>query len=195
MAVLSSTPDRLSSSPPARGTGVVRLAGLARYVREIWRVVANGLNACLGCACKQPLAKEETNMATPKPSTTADEYGLLIDVSAQIRGSRGASKVFMEGLLALLRSLTLGDQACVVMHPDYCIARTDFPGTDAGEDACKNARQALGARLKSHHEELMRRGDLPDKTRLSINWAPDGATTPEGVDIGNRPQCSLVKKV
>jgi hypothetical protein len=134
-------------------------------------------------------------MATPKPTTIPDEYGLLIDVSDQIRGPRGATKVFVDGLLILLRGLTLGDQACVVMHPDYCIARTDFPATDAGEEACKNARQALGARLKSHHEELMRRMDLPEKTRLSINWAPDGATTPEGVDIGNRPQCSLVKKV
>ena len=134
-------------------------------------------------------------MATPKPTTPADEYGLLIDVSDQVRGPRGATKVFVEGLLTLLRSLTLGDQACVVMHPDYHTPRSDFPANDEGEIAWKNAKQTLGARLKTHHEELVRRTDLPGKTRLSINWAPDGATTPEGVDIGNRPQCSLIKKV
>ena len=134
-------------------------------------------------------------MSTPKVNPVGSEYGLLIDVSAQIRGPRGASKTFVEGLLQLLKGLTLNDQACVIMHPDYCVSRADFPATTAGEDACKNARQALGARLKTHHEELMRRGDLPHQTRLSINWAPDGATGPNGEDTANRPQCSLVKKV
>ena len=134
-------------------------------------------------------------MANQKPTPTADEYGVLIDVSAQIRGPRGATKVFVEGLLGLLSGLTLNDQACVVMHPDYCVARSAFPETDAGEDACKNARQALGARLKSHHEELVRRANLPARTRLSINWAPEGATGPNGEDIANRPQCSLIKTV
>ena len=133
-------------------------------------------------------------MANQKPTPTADEYGVLIDVSDQIRGPRGATKSFVEGLLNLLSGLTLNDQACVVMHPDYHVARADFPGAN-GEELCKNARQALGARLKSHHEELVRRSNLPNKTRLSINWAPDGATGPTGEDIANRPQCSLVKKV
>jgi hypothetical protein len=134
-------------------------------------------------------------MPNQKPTTTADEYGLLIDVSDQIRGPRGATKSFVDGLLALLRGLTLNDQACVVMHPDYCVARADFPATDDGKEAMKNARQALGARLKSHHEELVRRTDLPARTRLGINWAPDGAAGPNGEDIGNRPQCSLIKTI
>ena len=134
-------------------------------------------------------------MATPKPTTTPDEYGVLIDVSDQIRGPRGATKVFVDGLLALFRGLKLNDQACVVMHPDYHTPRTDFPANDAGKEAMKNARQALAARLKSHHEELVRRTDLPSGTRLSINWAPTGATGPRGEDIGDRPQCSLIKTV
>jgi len=128
-------------------------------------------------------------MPNQKPS--ANDWGNLIDVSDQVRGPRGQTKTFIEGLLLLLAKLTFDDQACVIMHPDYLVARSAFPPNDAGKEACKNARQTLGARLKSHHEELVRRGDLPAKTRLSINWAPDGATTPEGVDIGNRPQASL----
>ena len=134
-------------------------------------------------------------MPNQKATTNPDEYGLLIDVSAQVRGPRGATKVFVDGLLALFRGLTLNDQACVVMHPDYHTPRTDFPATDEGETAWKNAKQTLGARLKTHHEELVRRTDLPARTRLSINWEPDGSTGPNGEDIGNRPQCSLIKTI
>ena len=125
----------------------------------------------------------------PNQKPTANDYGVLIDVSAQVRGPRGASKSFEEGLLLLLAGLTLDDQACVVMHPDYLVPRSAFPATEAGKELCKNSRQALGARLKTHHEELMRRGDLPAGTRLSINWAPDTAG-----DIANRPQASLKRK-
>ena len=90
--------------------------------------------------------------------------------------------------------MTLDDQACVIMHPDYLVARSAFPATDAGDVAYSNQRQTLAGRLRSHHEELVRRGDLPAGTRLSINWAPDEAVTDEGVDISNRPQCSLKRK-
>ena len=127
-------------------------------------------------------------MPNQKPDTASD-HGVLIDVSAQVRGPRGASKKFEDGLLLLLAGLTLDDQACVIMHPDYLVPRSAFPANDAGKEACKNARQALAARLKSHHEELVRRGDLPAGTRLSINWAPDTAP-----DIANRPQASLKRK-
>ena len=72
------------------------------------------------------------------------------------------------------------------MHPDYCVPRSNFPATVDGKEACKNARQALGARLKTHHEELVRRGDLPEGTRLSINWHPS-----DGSARADRPQCSL----
>ena len=125
----------------------------------------------------------------PNQKPTANDYGMLIDVSAQVRGPRGQTKSFEEGLLLLLAGLSLDDQACVVMHPDYLVPRSAFPATEEGKESCKNARQALGARLKTHHEELMRRGDLPAGTRLSINWAPDTAG-----EIANRPQCSLRKK-
>ena len=126
-------------------------------------------------------------MPNQKPDTASD-WGDLIDVSAQVRGPRGATKTFEEGLLLLLSGLTLDDQACVIMHPDYHTPRSAFPATDAGKEACKNQRQALAARLKSHFEELVRRGDLPAGTRLSINWAPDDAG-----EIANRPQASLKK--
>ena len=128
------------------------------------------------------------------PNQKPDSWGLILSVDSQVKSPRGATKQFIDGLLGLLSGLTLEDQACVVMHPDYLVARTAFPATSAGDVAFTNQRQTLGGRLRSHHEELVRRGDLPKGTRLGINWAPDGATTPEGVDIGNRPQCSLKRK-
>ena len=123
-------------------------------------------------------------MPNQKPS--ANDWGNLIDVSDQVRGPRGQTKTFIEGLLLLLAKLTFDDQACVIMHPDYLVARSAYPSTTAGETAYSNQRQTLGGRLRSHHEELVRRGDLPSGTRLSINWAPDDAG-----EVANRPQCSL----
>ena len=128
------------------------------------------------------------------PNQKPESWGLILSVDSQVKAPRGATKVFSEGCLLLLAGLTLNDQACVVMHPDYLTARSAFPATDAGEVAYSNQRQTLAGRLRSHHEELVRRGDLPAGTRLSINWAPDGATTADGVDIGNHPQCSLKRK-
>ena len=125
-------------------------------------------------------------MPNQKPS--ASDWGNVISVDAQIKAPRGATKVFEDGLLLLLSALTLDDQACVVMHPDYVVARSAFTGPD-GETAWSNQRQTLAGRLRSHHEELVRRGDLPTGTRLSINWAPDDAG-----EIANRPQCSLKRK-
>ena len=125
----------------------------------------------------------------PNQKPTTNDWGNLIDVSDQVRGPRGQKKQYEDGLLGLLSGLTLDDQACVIMHPDYLVPRSAFPANDAGKEACKNSRQALAARLKSHHEELVRRGDLPAGTRLSINWAPDTAP-----DIANRPQASLKRK-
>ena len=124
----------------------------------------------------------------PNQKPTANDWGNIISVDAQIKAPRGATKVFEEGLLLLLASLTLDDQACVVMHPDYLVARSAFTGPN-GETDWANMRQTLGQRLRSHQEELVRRGDLPAGTRLSINWAPDDAG-----EIANRPQCSLKRK-
>jgi hypothetical protein len=123
-------------------------------------------------------------MPNQKPST--ETWGNIISVDAQIRAPRGATKTFEEGLLLLLAAMVLGEDACVVMHPDYLVARSAYPSTTAGETAYSNQRQTLGGRLRSHHEELVRRGDLPSGTRLSINWAPDDAG-----EVANRPQCSL----
>ena len=130
-------------------------------------------------------------MPTQKP--TNDDWGLILSVDSQVKSPRGATKLFVDGLLGLLSGLTLDDQACVVMHPDYLVARSDFTGPDGATD-CGNMRQTLGQRLRNHQEELVRRGDLPAGTRLSINWAPEGATGPNGEDIANRPQCSLKRK-
>ena len=124
-------------------------------------------------------------MPNPKPS---NDWGNLISVDDQIKAPRGATKIFEEGLLLLLAGLTLDDQACVVMHPDYLVARDAFTGP-TGETDWGNMRQTLGSRLRNHQEELVRRGELPAGTRLSINWAPDDAG-----DIANRPQCSLKRK-
>jgi len=123
-------------------------------------------------------------MPNQKPST--ETWGNIISVDAQIRAPRGATKTFEEGLLLLLAAMVLGEDACVDMHPDYLVARSAYPSTTAGETAYSNQRQTLGGRLRSHHEELVRRGDLPSGTRLSINWAPDDAG-----EVANRPQCSL----
>ena len=101
----------------------------------------------------------------PNQKPTASDWGNVISVDAQIKAPRGATKVFEEGLLLLLSALTLDDQACVVMHPDYVVARSAFTGPD-GETAWSNQRQTLAGRLRSHHEELVRRGDLPTGTRL-----------------------------
>jgi len=128
-------------------------------------------------------------MPNQKPTSTASEYGAIISVDSQVRGPRGATKSFIDGLLALLSGLVIDSDACIIRHADYRVARADFPANDAGKEAWKNARQALAARLKSHHEELVRRGDLPAGTRLSINWFPDN-----GHEDANRPQCSLKKK-
>ena len=126
----------------------------------------------------------------PNQKQSTSDWGNIISVDAQIKAPRGATKVFEDGLLGLLSGLILNDKACVVMHPDYCVARSAFPSTDAGEVAYSNQRQTLAGRLRSHHEELVRRKDLPAGTRLSINWAPDDA--PGG--IANHPQCSLKRK-
>ena len=129
----------------------------------------------------------------PNQKPTNDDWGLILSVDSQVKSPRGATKLFVDGLLGLLSGLTLDDQACVVMHPDYLVARSDFTGPD-GDTDWANMRQTLGQRLRNHQEELVRRGDLPAGTRLSINWAPEGATGPNGEDIGNRPQCSLKRK-
>jgi len=129
----------------------------------------------------------------PNQKPTNDDWGLILSVDSQVKSPRGATKLFVDGLLGLLSGLTLDDQACVVMHPDYLVARSDFTGPD-GDTDCGNMRQTLGQRLRNHQEELVRRGDLPAGTRLSINWAPEGATGPNGEDIANRPQCSLKRK-
>ena len=129
----------------------------------------------------------------PNQKPTNDDWGLILSVDSQVKRPRGATKLFVDGLRGLLSGLTLDDQACVVMHPDYLVARSDFTGPD-GDTACGNMRQTLGQRLRNHQEELVRRGDLPAGTRLSINWAPEGATGPNGEDIANRPQCSLKRK-
>ena len=122
----------------------------------------------------------------PNQKPDAELWGAIISVDDQIRAPRGATKSFSEGLLLALSGMTLNDQACVIMHPDYLVARSAYPSTTAGETAYSNQRQTLGGRLRSHHEELVRRGDLPSGTRLSINWAPDDAG-----EVANRPQCSL----
>ena len=124
----------------------------------------------------------------PNQKPTNDDWGLILSVDSQVKSPRGATKLFVDGLLGLLSGLTLDDQACVVMHPDYLVARSAFTGPN-GETDYANLRQTLGQRLRSHQEELVRRGDLPAGTRLSINWAPDDAG-----DIANRPQCSLKRK-
>ena len=124
----------------------------------------------------------------PNQKPTASDWGNIISVDAQIKAPRGATKVFEDGLLLLLASLTLDDQACVVMHPDYLVPRSAFTGPN-GETDWSNQRQTLGQRLRNHQEELVRRGDLPAGTRLSINWAPEDAG-----EIANRPQCSLKRK-
>ena len=129
----------------------------------------------------------------PNQKPTNDDWGLILSVDSQVKSPRGATKLFVDGLLGLLSGLTLDDQACVVMHPDYLVARSDFTGPD-GDTDWANMRQTLGQRLRNHQEELVRRGDLPAGTRLSINWAPEGATGPNGEDIANRPQCSLKRK-
>lgn len=130
------------------------------------------------------------------PNQKQDEevWGSIISVDAQVKAPRGATKTFSEGLNLVLAGMILDDQACIIMHPDYLVARSAYPATDVGEVAYSNQRQTLAGRLRSHHEELVRRGDLPTGTRLSINWAPDGAITKDGVDISNRPQCSLRKR-
>ena len=124
-------------------------------------------------------------MANAKVDTASD-WGEIISVDDQKKGPRGQKKQYENGLLLLLGGLVLDSEACVVMHPDYCVPRSNFPATVDGKEACKNARQALGARLKTHHEELVRRGDLPEGTRLSINWHPS-----DGSARADRPQCSL----
>ncbi len=129
-------------------------------------------------------------MPNPKPS---NDWGVILSVDSQVKSPRGATKLFVDGLLGLLSGLTLDDQACVVMHPDYLVARSAFTGP-TGETDWANMRQTLGQRLRNHQEELVRRGDLPAGTRLSINWAPEDAIGPNGEDIGNRPQCSLKRK-
>ncbi len=126
----------------------------------------------------------------PTCQTRNQKYGVsIISVDAQVNAPRGATKVFMDGLLGLLAQMVLGEDAVIVLHPDYLVARSDFPATDVGETAWSNQRQTLAGRLRSHHEELVRRGDLPAGTRLSINWAPD-----DGSDGANHPQCSLKRK-
>ena len=108
-------------------------------------------------------------MPNQKPST--ETWGNIISVDAQVKAPRGATKVFADGLLGLLAQMVLGEDAVIVMHPDYFVDRADFPATDAGETTYSNQRQTLAGRLRSHHEELVRRGDLPAGTRLSINWS------------------------
>jgi hypothetical protein len=122
----------------------------------------------------------------PNQKPAEETWGSIISVDDQIRAPRGATKSFSDGLLSALSGMTLNDKACVIMHPDYLVPRSAYPATTAGETAYSNQRQTLGGRLRSHFDELVRRGDLPSSTRLSINWAPDDAG-----EIANRPQCSL----
>ena len=125
----------------------------------------------------------------PNQKPTTSDWGEIISVDAQVKAPRGAPKDFEGGLLDLLSGLVLDSDACIVRHPDYLVARADYPSTDAGATAFNNARQTIAARLRSHHEELVRLGTLPAGTRLSINWYPDN-----GDADANRPQCSLRRK-
>jgi hypothetical protein len=176
-------PSRTVWVSPWLSEGGVRLAVLARSFTSAksvcgWTYVARPL----------PFAIHNrtggADMPNQKPSP--ETWGNIINVDAQVRAPRGATKNFEEGLLLLLAAMVLGEDACVIMHPDYLVARSAFPATVAGETACSNMRQTLGGRLRSHFDELVRRGDLPSNTRLSINWAPDDAG-----EVANRPQCSL----
>ncbi len=125
----------------------------------------------------------------PNQKPTTNDWGAIISVDAQVKAPRGATKDFEDGLLGLLSGLVLDADACIIRHDDWRVARADHPATEAGTTAFNNARQTIAARLRSHHEELVRLGTLPAGTRLSINWYPDN-----GDADANRPQCSLRRK-
>ena len=164
--------------------GAVR-ARSPRYLEYVRKIHVRVVPSCVGVSVLHSSTDKGSNMPNQKPEV----WGSIISVDAQVKAPRGATKVFMDGLLGLLAQMVLGEDAVIVLHPDYLVARSDFPATDVGETAWSNQRQTLAGRLRSHHEELVRRGDLPAGTRLSINWAPD-----DGSDGANHPQCSLKRK-
>ena len=102
-----------------------------------------------------------------------NKYGGVIDLTTTsiAKAPRGATKEFEPELVELMESL---DKDTAIGLTFFVVARGDYPATDAGETEFKNARQRIGAVLRSHASEA-------GVGKISINWHPQD----------NYPQVSL----
>ena len=95
-----------------------------------------------------------------------NNYGGIISLDQLQKSRRGAEKTYDVPMLELLTLLAKNPG---VIFNTLKVARADWKDADS----FRNERQRIGAMIRSHVDHLVDTKELPDGTKIGIDWHPE----------------------